>query len=300
MKPIRFFTNPFLISLLTPFLFAAVFFYFETTRLENETLNYAKNAITNQKKLLTHKLQGVAKDLNYLAENILLRQYLDNPLHEHQKILGEEFAHFSRSKGIYDQIRLIDTDGNEIVRVNYDADTQSAKQVDQSLLQNKKDRYYFKESIGLNPQEIYLSKLDLNVEHGKVEEPYKPMLRFARPVIDTKGETRGILILNYLADDMLTPLRKSIKQQIGDFSLLNDEGYWLIRNRRMRGGLCSNRARVVHSLWKTVRSGWISALMQVKSRRHPLPLFTTRTTPPSALSRHLHGGEQINQAVWQS
>ena len=42
---------------------------------------------------------------------------------------------------IYDQIRFIDLEGNEVIRVNYETD--GAILVDKDDLQNKKDRYYF-------------------------------------------------------------------------------------------------------------------------------------------------------------
>ncbi len=44
--------------------------------------------------------------------------------------------------------------------------------------------YYFKDSIGLEKDQIFVSALDLNVENGKVEIPHKPMIRFATPVFD--------------------------------------------------------------------------------------------------------------------
>ncbi len=232
MRHTGFFTRPYFLSLFIPLVFAVVFFYFETHRLENETLIHAKRTIENQESLITHKLRSVTKDLNYLAENSLMRQYLNDPKPARTALLGEEFEHFSRTKGIYDQIRLIDAQGNEIIRVNYDSDTKNALRVSRDKLQNKKERYYFQESIILTKGEIYLSKLDLNIEKGEVEEPHKPMLRFARTVTDEKGNTRGIVILNYLADDMLLPLYKSVQQGIGEFSLLNDAGYWLVSPRR--------------------------------------------------------------------
>lgn len=56
--------------------------------------------------------------------------------------------------------------------------------MDLTDLQYKGNRYYFKDSIGLEKDQIFVSALDLNVENGKVEIPHKPMIRFATPVFD--------------------------------------------------------------------------------------------------------------------
>jgi len=51
-------------------------------------------------------------------------------------------------------------------------------------LQKKGKRYYFSDSFKLKPGQIFVSPLDLNVEHGHLEKPIKPMIRFGTPVVD--------------------------------------------------------------------------------------------------------------------
>ncbi len=65
--------------------------------------------------------------------------------------------------------QLLDNDGMEILRVNYNNGKPEA--VPQDKLQNKASRYYFTESQKLGPNEIYVSPFDLNIENGKIEQP---------------------------------------------------------------------------------------------------------------------------------
>ncbi len=74
------------------------------------------------------------------------------------------------------------TTGMEPLRVNFNNGNPVI--VPQDQLQNKRGRYYFDEAITLNEGEIFISPFDLNVEHGAIEQPQKPMIRFATPVFD--------------------------------------------------------------------------------------------------------------------
>jgi len=132
---------------------------------------------------------------------------------------------FSTQKRIYDQIRYIDINGDELIRININEN--GGYSVPDSELQNKKDRYYFYESVKLNKEDVYISPLDLNIENGKIEEPIKPMIRLSTPIYGDKGELKGIIVLNYLAEHTLDRFRELAKNSQGEIMLLNSKGYWL-------------------------------------------------------------------------
>lgn len=152
--------------------------------------------------------------------------------HDRQLFSRESFIHlqndlqlFSQMKGVYDQVRFLNTEGLEIVRVNYQHG--EATLVPVSSLQNKGERYYFRESINTASGKVYVSPLDLNMEQGQIEEPYKPMIRFGTPVFNRRGEKIGVLLLNYLAERLLGNFSSAVAN-IGDHaSIVNAEGYWL-------------------------------------------------------------------------
>ncbi len=88
---------------------------------------------------------------------------------------------FAKNNKEYSQIRMLDKSGNEVIRVENYNDTPIL--IGDSNLQNKADRYYFLESLNLNENEIYKSKIDLNVENHEIEVPYKAVMRYSIPVV---------------------------------------------------------------------------------------------------------------------
>lgn len=129
------------------------------------------------------------------------------------------------SKHLYDQLRYLNNQGDELIRINkldYDALI-----VPTESLQNKSDRYYFINSMSLKKAAVYVSPLDLNVENQQIELPYKPVIRFTTPIMDDTEETKGIIILNYLAKDLLDSFKQIGFSNTRDMMLINSDGYYL-------------------------------------------------------------------------
>ncbi|NCC26879.1 MAG: PAS domain S-box protein [Gammaproteobacteria bacterium] len=177
----------------------------------------ALNAGTLERILIT-----ASRDLRYLARSRALGDCLEDMASDRRDCLLRDWSAFVTAKPQYDQIRWIDETGLERVRVNRSPDGPVV--VPQAELQNKADRYYFTETMALPPEAVYVSPLDLNIEQGVIEQPHKPMLRLAQRVFDRDGNSRGILIVNYLALDLLAALADL---QAFDTWMLNQDGYWL-------------------------------------------------------------------------
>jgi diguanylate cyclase (GGDEF)-like protein len=188
---------------------------------KEKIINSEEMLVDVEKDILTNRIERLTSDVLYIADTYEL--YGEDE-QEHQT-LENQWISFSNRKAIYDQIRFIDVDGNEIVRVNYSEDGTYA--VEENSLQNKADRYYYLESIALQKGQIYISELDLNVENCVVEDPIKPTIRLSTPVFNSKNELMGIIVLNYLAEDMLDQMRKIAITSQGYIFLINEEGYWL-------------------------------------------------------------------------
>jgi PAS domain S-box-containing protein len=94
------------------------------------------------------------------------------------------------------QARLIglEEEGKEIVRV--DQVEGQIRRVPDDELQRKGHREYFRETLGRVAGELYWSPINLNREHGRIVEPYQPVLRVGMPVTDVDGKLFGIIILN--------------------------------------------------------------------------------------------------------
>lgn len=174
-------------------------------------------------------LEILASDLRIVAGSEYVKAFINNYSPENLQEVGYRFSTFLTDRKIYDQLRIINIQGFEEIRVDRKGD--DAIISSGTALQDKKDRYYFKETIALPQGQIYLSPLDLNIEYGEIEHPLKPMLRIATPLFNTQNNCTGIIILNYKAERMLDwytlahPADSSTR-----FFLLNKDGYWLKAN----------------------------------------------------------------------
>ncbi|MCI5137501.1 MAG: hypothetical protein D3922_03595, partial [Candidatus Electrothrix sp. AR1] len=159
---------------LTILLFTGAFFYgdlAETNKI-NQIINQDTSYIGQGVGTLSYNLKKITRDLLYLAGQSSLIDQITHPDQEEPEQLARNFTNFSRIKGYYDQIRWIDETGMERVRVDYAPD--GPKITPSDLLQNKHERYYVTETLKLSLGEIFISPLDLNIERGQVEYPFKP------------------------------------------------------------------------------------------------------------------------------
>jgi len=139
------------------------------------------------------------------------------------------FKQFAKAQDHYMQIRLIDESGMELVRVNYDGE--DARHLPEQELQDKSSRYYFKEAMRLSEGEIYISKIDLNREHVKIEVPHKPTIRYAGPVFDTEGNRRALLIINIFANPFLKIRPMFNLEEEGHIFVADQEGFYLYHSK---------------------------------------------------------------------
>ncbi len=175
---------------------------------------------------IARDLREVAADARALSQSQALQEYLQNGRADAALRLERAFINLAKHAAIYDQIRYLDSDGRERIRVNFNDGAPAA--VEQARLQDKSARYYFRETIRLAEGHLYLSPLDLNIEHGVIEQPHKPMIRIAMPVFDPHDSApRGVLVLNYLAAQMLARFADVMAGSWGEPMLLNEQGYWL-------------------------------------------------------------------------
>jgi signal transduction histidine kinase/CheY-like chemotaxis protein len=181
--------------------------------------------LNTQKEVISSYLQAIAIDVLIVSKYDSLRMMLDTNEPRYRESLSDDFVWFSKIKKIYDQVRFLDEQGMEIVRVNFNDG--APRVVPHAQLQPKGNRYYFKDAFQLNEGELFVSPFDLNIERGKLEIPVKPVIRFATPVFDSSGKKRGIVLLNYLGADLLEVLEAAADHMAGEVMLLNSEGYYL-------------------------------------------------------------------------
>ena len=173
---------------------------------------------------LSYKEAGSDQDFELSADEASLqnKQTQNEALIE----LQQEFSEFSRIKGPYLETRLLNINGMEKIRV--DLQNGEPRVVDESELQDKSDRYYYLNSLNLNSSEAYISHFDLNVNQNKIEQPFKPVIRFSGVVFDSQGEKSGVVVLNYSGKFLLDSLKTYFTARNDEFSMLNQDSYWFV------------------------------------------------------------------------
>lgn len=222
-----------LAALLAPWLLAIAVGGVVALRSVHETLrapllHVQDNTLSDGVRILSRNIAALRQDVLLTASMIDLKSTEGNAAV--LRATEAFFIRFAQIAGRYDQIRWLDAQGMEKVRVNYRE--HRALLSAPAELQDKSDRPYFRETIHLQDGEIYFSALDLNVEHGQVEMPIQPTLRVSTPIFDAAGTRRGIVILNYRADILLERLREIRFNNDLEIHLLNQEGYWLLAPNR--------------------------------------------------------------------
>jgi len=165
-------------------------------------------------------------DLRVAARLPSLQQYLQDRTAERRQVFSVALQNMMEAYPRYGQIQLLDLSGREVVRVK-EADGRAVV-VPEAQLHDQSERSDFKAALALESGKVYLSPVDLNVENGQIEVPYRPTLRVAAPVYDSAGERRAILVLSVRGDDMLDRFREITKTEpLQEAMLLNPDGYWL-------------------------------------------------------------------------
>ena len=199
--------------------------YYSTHRTEALTIETREMLnVGLARSALNSDLAAIITDLKFLSNHLESKAFDSSDRIKQQNVTAL-LRGFSNQKRLYDQIRFIQSDGLEKIRINFHRD--QAYEVAQEELQNKADRYYFQKAIKLNPGEVYISPLDLNIEQSRIERPLKPVIRFATPIFSASEQLKGVLVLNYLGNRMLEGFARASANIADHIYLLNQHGYWL-------------------------------------------------------------------------
>lgn len=224
-KKKRVFLLSFLISFFTISIVTTGFlttFLSQSNRSRQSELESASNSTINALSyFITYKINRLTSDLSFISDILRDHYPANNDFSDIESIL----LAYSKRRTVFDQIRYLDLEGNEIIRINYG--TNGAYVVPKNELQNKANRYYFQSTVTLGKNQVYISPLDLNVENNQIEKPLKPMLRLGIPFFNSSGTKEGIIVLNYSANDILKQIQTIAASNAGHAFLINQQGYWL-------------------------------------------------------------------------
>jgi signal transduction histidine kinase len=207
----------FSILLLSSIIFIHVSF---TQKQKLETFKFQSSLQYKEKKLFFDNFLQKRKDsLLAISNNPYFREFAANKSYEY----NTDFLFYTimEENKDYMQFRYINSNGDEVLRFDRKAYGQIAYKV--AYLQNKKDRYYYTKTSKLKEGEVFISKIDLNIENGKVQEPHVYVLRVSTPIY-IHGVYKGILIVNIFMEQFLKVFQLS---PIYNIYLLNKNGKFI-------------------------------------------------------------------------
>ena len=147
-----------------------------------------------------------------------------NTLQQWRQRLTVIFKAFLKTHPEYQQIRYLDTKGNELIRVQIDIDGK-LRAIEEKYLQNKSKEEYVIATLKLKPGEAYYSDVSLNREHGVIQVPHLPVLRMASPFhLDNK--LSGLIVMNISTEKLFSGIHSSATNG-SSTSIVNHNGYYL-------------------------------------------------------------------------
>ncbi len=220
----RFFGITFIVLNVFLILILAIIGYVQKVDAEKKNRKEVSDELDSIRLMLSMNIKSSLNDIFFLSD--VVDHETKGDVISNLKNIEAILYRFIKNSDSYDQARFINSDGMEKVRVNR-VEGRSPQVVSEDLLQDKSARQYFQEAINLSTNIAYISQLDLNVENGKVELPYKLVLRIATPVYN-RGILEGIIVLNFLGSELLYDTTHILKQgnnSVGDkYFILNGYG----------------------------------------------------------------------------
>lgn len=219
------------------YLFAAVIaisivaFSFKLSK-ENDittiTNQHIKNASNAKNTYLNQFLNTYKSTLRAISTDKYFEIFLNT--NKNKELIQNYFLSIHKSLPYVSQIRYINIEGKEIIRTN--SFKEKVSLAAEKELQNKISRYYIKEFLSLKEAKIGISRIDLNLEQGKIVEPKELTIRLGMAVFDNKGIKKGLIILNIL----LSPFLENLEQtNLYNISLIDSEGKFLFHYNKKYG-----------------------------------------------------------------
>ncbi|EKM31624.1 sensory box/GGDEF family protein, partial [Vibrio harveyi] len=164
-----------------------------------------------------------------------------DPSDKNLAILQEVWSSVAVNQKWYRQIRFLNLEGQENVRINYDFKTGIAAPA--QVLQDKSERAYFQFAQNLSNDQIGSWGIELERENSELVYPYSPSIRIMMPVA-MDGTREGYLVLNINVQYLSSRLNYS---PVRDFNieLINQAGYYVAssHNDKLYGDIIPARSR---------------------------------------------------------
>jgi len=132
----------------------------------------------------------------------------------------------------YMQLQVIDTQGNELVRIDPEHTKTSATSISAEHLKNRQSELYFTQAIAAKRGEIYFRDVHENVEAAAIGVNV-PAVTYSTPIVDGNDTTLGVMVLSLYADNFQEILGRESnahKNEQQNYILVNQNGSYLFNS----------------------------------------------------------------------
>lgn len=168
------------------------------------------------------------------------------------------FLVFSESRKVYYQIGYLNERGREVVRVDFDGERHQI--IPAPRLEEIRTRSYFPEAMAVPPEVLYVSPLNLSDERGNVGSPSRLVIRYATRLVNSRGESRGIVIVHVDASKIVSQVVR-LRRERGTVFLVDSRGGYLGHSDRVRPESGAFVAGVRESLHRDFPEGITAAVL---------------------------------------
>lgn len=179
--------------------------------LETRFLQSAQKQLNFHEAMIKSRIEHYHREVQTLAKSPLFSECIQGYQKKHPDLIKKAHEYLlDRAKSHDDmmQIRYIDNNGQEQLRVERHDIAAPPFIISDKKLQNKKKRYYVKEIAQLPQGAVLYTPIDLNIEHGKIVRPLQPTMRIGTPLF-INGKRSGMLVINIFMQKFLRQFQDS-------------------------------------------------------------------------------------------
>lgn len=208
-----------------------------TLYVARETLY--ERATNDNRKALSYKADQIKDRLGFSVDEVRIligilesQQYLEELnsgefSKETTKSITEYFTQKIEKLAYFDQLRLLDSQGTEVIRVDNVEGT--AYVVPDNDLQDKSAREYVQNVKVLGEGSLYISPISLNREgeQEEIEYPLNPVLRLAVPIFSQEGVYLGAFVANVSYKEIIRGIVSRNNDDL--YYIVDSNGYYLFQ-----------------------------------------------------------------------
>ena len=185
---------------------------------EEQQLNESRMVV------ISENYTSIITDLLFLSEQNELHSFIENPDLYIKSLIMLEYEFMLKSKKVYRQIRYIDEFGDVIAGANY-VNGETTINTSKDNLSNED---FFIETMNLNKGEVFTSPIFFTEEKTDTAGIVRPVIHFATLVYSLDEESKGVVLLDYMAEDLLNKLQITSVEISGSLFLTYADGAYIL------------------------------------------------------------------------